>query len=343
MAQTSSHSFIVVGAGIVGLVIAVAAQGRGHAVTLIARDEARDTASGVAAGMIAPALEALAEADQIHGYRRLKAAQAAWVYFDDLWPEAVRKALAAARNASQSVYVSAGTTTDVAASLDAMGAAYTQTGVELRIGDDWLVEAEATMAALKAQFLATGGRFVAGEVIRATAHSVQVAGGDIRHADHVVVAAGFDAQKLAADIPSLQVLEPIKGHLLDVPGRGATGVLRSPRGYLADYGRVAKFGASMQPGRSDREVEPGIVADLKARAEGMGIGLPDDVTPRTGVRAATPDGWPLIGRDKASGVFVAVGMRRNGYIFAPFAAKIILALVEQRDGADDGLYRPDRF
>ncbi|MDV6333036.1 FAD-dependent oxidoreductase [Asticcacaulis sp. 201] len=343
MAQTPSQSFIVVGAGIVGLVIAVVALGRGHAVTVIARDDARDTASGVAAGMIAPALEALAEADPIDGYRRLKAAQAAWVHFDDLWPEAVRQALAAARNAGQSVYVPACKTTDVAANFDAMGAAYIQTGAELRIGDDWLVEAEATMAAFKAQFLAKGGHFVVGEVTRVTAHSVEIAGGDIRHADHVVVAAGFEARKLAADIPSLRTLEPIKGHLFDIPGRGANGVLRSPRGYLADYGRVAKFGASMQPGQSDREVEPGIVADLKARAEGMGITLPDEVEPRTGVRATTPDGWPLIGRDKASGVLVAVGVRRNGYIFAPFAAKIILALVEQRDGADDGLYRPDRF
>ena len=61
------------------------------------------------------------------------------------------------------------------------------------------------------------------------------------------------------------------------------------------------------------------------------------------IRAATPDGWPLIGRDPASGVLVATGMRRNGYIFAPFAAKIILALIEGRPSPDEGLYRPDRF
>jgi len=42
-------------------------------------------------------------------------------------------------------------------------------------------------------------------------------------------------------------------------------------------------------------------------------------------------------------VLVATGMRRNGYIFAPLAAQIILALVEGRESPDGGIYRPDRF
>jgi glycine oxidase len=100
----------------------------------------------------------------------------------------------------------------------------------------------------------------------------------------------------------------------------------------------------MQAGQTDFDIEPAVVADLKGRAKTL---FPDielgKAVPRTGIRASTPDGWPLIGRDLASGVLVATGMRRNGYVFAPMAAKIILALVEGRESPDGGIYRPDRF
>jgi glycine/D-amino acid oxidase-like deaminating enzyme len=100
----------------------------------------------------------------------------------------------------------------------------------------------------------------------------------------------------------------------------------------------------MQFGRDDPVVEPEVVADLKARAAGM---MPSvDLTgamPKTGVRAATPDSWPLIGRD-ATGVYVAAGMRRNGYIFAPFAARLLLALMTgEAPGAEAAHYDPNRF
>ena len=60
----SPQSLIIVGGGIVGLCVAVAAQAKGHTVTVVVRDDAGDTASGVAAGMIAPALEALGEIER---------------------------------------------------------------------------------------------------------------------------------------------------------------------------------------------------------------------------------------------------------------------------------------
>ena len=42
-----------------------------------------------------------------------------------------------------------------------------------------------------------------------------------------------------------------------------------------------------------------------------------------GVRAATPDGLPLVGSYGAEGVMVARGARRNGWLFAPLIAETI--------------------
>jgi glycine oxidase len=50
-----------------------------------------------------------------------------------------------------------------------------------------------------------------------------------------------------------------------------------------------------------------------------------------GVRAATPDGLPMVGASSASGVLVAAGARRNGWLLAPLVAQLIAACVTGRD------------
>jgi glycine oxidase len=118
--------------------------------------------------------------------------------------------------------------------------------------------------------------------------------------------------------------------------------LRGAGGYWARYDGYAKFGATMEAGRDDVETDAGTVADLKARAARLAPEANlDAAVARAGVRAATPDGWPLIGRDAASGVLIASGMRRNGYVFAPLAARIVLDLIEGRPA--EATYDPNRF
>ncbi len=317
-------SILIVGGGIVGLCLGVVALARGYPVTLIFRDEAHDTASGVAAGMIAPVLEAMGDPDP-EAFDRLKAAQAAWLKQMQVWPAAVQEALRRQQGVAQSRFIGAD-------------------GKMSEIAGDWLVDAEATLAALRAEFSARDGLFIAGEAATVTARTVTLADGSELRAAHVVVAAGYAAKAFAADIPSLAALTPIKGHLLDLPGQGGGGVIRSARGYLADYGTTAKFGASMEPGRDDLIVDPAVVADLEGRAQALFPDMPlDAAVPRTGIRASTPDGWPLIGRDSASGVWIATGMRRNGYVFAPFAAEVILDRIEGRARPDAEVYDPQRL
>jgi len=317
-------SILIVGGGIVGLCLAAAAQSRGFAVTLITRDAACETASGVAAGMIAPALEARGDGHP-DALRRLTEAQSAWIDHMGAWPEAIRDILRVQQASARSRFIDAD-------------------GVETEIAGDWLVEATAVLRALEGAVAAGGGVIVRGEAETISAHGVSLVDGRVYRAAHVAVTAGFASKAFAKAIPSLAVLSPVKGHLLDLPGLGQGGVVRSAVGYLVDYGASAKFGATMEAGREDLMVDPDQVADLKARAAGMFSDLKlDHAKPRTGIRASTPDAWPLIGLDAISGVWVAAGMRRNGFVFAPYAAFVILDRLAGHARPDADIYDPQRF
>jgi len=68
------------------------------------------------------------------------------------------------------------------------------------------------------------------------------------------------------------------------------------------------------------------------------------LTAQTGVRAATPDGLPMVGRGRHHGVLLAVGARRNGWLLAPLVAKIITACVTEGDlGPYAARLDPGRF
>ncbi|MGN6424529.1 MAG: NAD(P)/FAD-dependent oxidoreductase [Asticcacaulis sp.] len=339
MASSSPKSVLIIGGGIVGLTCAVVLRDSGHKVTVIAAESSEHTASGVAAGMIAPALEAMNEADTAMAFQRLKAAQTVWRTLQAAWPQAARDAVVATL-AQESDYIGS---PEALERLAKTGAPLTPAGEgRMRVRGDGLVEAAATLNALQAHLLALGGEVICDRVERVSGDDVMLADGTRRNAEFVIIAAGYGARAFAGQVPSLACLTPIKGHLLDVPGVAGRGVLRAASGYWARYAESAKFGATMEAGRDDAGIDADIVADLKARAQAL---TPDvdlsKAQARVGVRAATPDGWPLIGRDAASGVLVATGMRRNGYVFAPLAAQILLDLIEGR--ATDRDYDPNRF
>jgi glycine oxidase len=357
--MTTSSSLIIVGAGIAGLCIAAAAQARGLRVTIVARERGQATASGVAAGMIAPALEALTEPEPDVTYARLKAAERQWLDMGVAWGEPLNALIARARQGGSSCYVwpQSDNASDITTPrLRAMGVGFRALTDEdlapvasdcdgVRVEGDWLVPAGAVLKLLEARIVEGGGHVVAGAAALVTATSVRLDDGTVLTADQVAVAAGYDAIAFAAEVPALKYLSPIKGHLLDLKGQGEAGVIRSPLGYLARTEDSARFGATMQFGDASAGVDPVAVDGLKARARQI---MPDldlsDAVPYAGIRASTPDGWPMIGRDVTSGVLVAVGLRRNGYIFAPLAARIVTALILGDPLPEDAaLYAPGRF
>jgi glycine/D-amino acid oxidase-like deaminating enzyme len=361
-----SHSIIVVGAGITGLCLGLRALDLGLGVTLISKDEVADTVSALAAGMIAPALEALSEPDPKASFAHYRAAQSHWL---TLASDVGLNGLIAMARPAAFVFRPL---TDQGADLDVYLTRLKDMGARARaldeaqlaalgLGDDfagfeverdWLMEARGVLNYLMDLFITRGGRFMKAEVVKLMRDGVILSDGETVTVGHVALAGGWGSKRFATDVPGLHSLTPIKGHILNIerePPEGMAGrTVRSPFGYGVYYGGFAKFGATMQPGQSDDDIEPAVVDALFADAQKLAPKdfsfAKTDIEPEAGVRASSPDGLPVIGLDAKSGVWLATGMRRNGWLFAPFAADLLLRQIAQGlDQPDGAPYDPARF
>jgi glycine oxidase len=290
--------------------------------------------------MLAPAFEAALEPETRPHLDLLMAAR-------DLWP-------GLAARLGLSLNLDGALALGDAAWLDAMEAAFRDLGVkatrqggravrhrapearaELRSGllvlEDWQVDARRAISALRREALAAGVAMEARPL-------------SLSEADLVVVATG-PGQGLVRLAPDLAVLTPIKGHLLRAPGR-LRGVVRGQGVYGVPAGEDEMIvGATMEVGLDDPAVDAARAAALQAEAARLFPGLKGArATPFAGVRAATPDGLPLVGPGRREGVMLAAGARRNGWLLAPLVARTIVALVEGRDpGPWAGRMDPRRF
>ncbi len=322
MAKLTGAKVTVAGAGALGLTTALELARAGAAVTL--RDPAPlgDNASGVAAGMLAPACEAALDPVSADHFELLRHAR-------DLWP-ALADGLGVQLDRSGAAYVGE-SIGPVAARMRAMGAQVGVYGDRLLTLEDWRLSPRAVLAALKAAAEAAG---VAFEIATAPAPAA---------GETLVVATGAADSGLA---PELSRLEPIKGHILRYAGGPDIGpVIRGDGVYICPDGAGAIVGATMERGRADRTVDPVRVAALRGAAEAL---LPElaglEVRADAGVRAATPDGLPMVGPSRTPGVLLAVGARRNGWLLAPLVAQSVAAYLA---GDDQGPYAarldPRRF
>ena len=148
----------------------------------------------------------------------------------------------------------------------------------------------------------------------------------------VVVAAGWGSSALAAAVPELAALWPIKGQLLRIAGAPERGpMVRTPACYIAPGPAGAVVGATMEPGRSDLAPDPVALQALRAAATEVRPDLAHgEARAAVGVRAAVADRLPLVGRSR-SGVWLATGMRRNGWLLAPLVAEGIAAYLAGAD------------
>lgn len=326
-------SVVVAGAGALGLSVALRLADAGCAVT-VCDPAGMGQASAVAAGMLAPAFEAALDGDGAGDLDLLLAAR-------NLWPALAERTGVQIDRSGAVAVGSAAWLADVRARLTRLGlraadlprtmlddlAPGVAPGLDaLLVREDWRLEPRPALAALKAAAEAAGVAF------RREAVSAR---GD---ADWLVVATGA-ARGLAELAPELGVLSPIKGQILRfMDRRGGRVCLRAQGAYAAPASDGLAVGATMEPGRDDTAVDPVALAPL-VQAAGR---LFPDLAEATfgvsaGVRAATPDGLPLVGRSEAPGVVLAVGARRNGWLLAPLAAQVATACVL---GRDSGPYAP---
>jgi glycine oxidase len=155
-------------------------------------------------------------------------------------------------------------------------------------------------------------------------------------ADAVVIAAGSWSGELGLREPAARAVRPVRGQLLRLSwhGRPLQHILWGPDCYVVPWldGTVL-VGATMEEvGFDERTTAAGVrdlldaVCELVPEAWGAGF-----VEARVGLRPATRDGFPIIGRSaEIDGLYYATGHFRNGILLAPLTAKLVADLVLDR-------------
>jgi glycine oxidase len=202
-------------------------------------------------------------------------------------------------------------------------------GSTLFTGGDWRLDPAGMLTALQEAFRREGGQILRQAVVGWAGSVAMTEAGDRLGADRLVLATGV-AEAPWAKSEALRRVTPIKGQILRLLGSGPrTGpVVRAAGVYVAPSADGVIVGATMQPGRADLQIEHDAVAGLR-RAAGALFPSLDEAQPHAaaGVRAATPDGLPLVGPSETNGLLLAVGARRNGWLLAPLMAETVAASV----------------
>jgi glycine/D-amino acid oxidase-like deaminating enzyme len=230
----------------------------------------------------------------------------------------------------------------------------------LLVQGDGLVYPPKSARILLARAVARGASRVMGEVVALEEGGVLLADGSRLAAGRVVLAAGTRCLALAPELP----LRPKKGHVM-ITDRYPDFIRHQlvELGYIksahASDGDSVAFnlqprptgqvliGSSRQFDTVDLAAEPAMMARMLARAAEYTPALAGLNVLRcwTGLRAATPDGLPLIGPDPSRrDVWLATGHEGLGITTSLATAEILAAqLAGGQAGIDPSPYLPGRF
>lgn len=356
--STPQASIAIIGAGIIGLSCAVELADRGLRVSLYDKTWPPRGASWAAAGMLAPAFEAIAEPGTHPNLFDLCDQSAR------LWPEWARKleqrtgltsgyhpgpSLAIALDAPQTQKLTAVTSTlktrsdapeDCTSRLQSLEPAI-QTGVQsaILLPSDGQADNRKTLAALVSCAEAHPSI-----TIRPREAPLRSERNRLDHAGHdaTLLTAGWGTSVVAVEetgrrVPILNwdvMLDDIDcygGQMLAVaPVEGAPKMtVRCGHIYIVPKADRIIIGATTEPGRRLQAAEPDVIADLQRRAAEICPALADAPVLESwvGIRPGTDDHAPILGETETPGLFVASGHYRNGILLAPITAQIMADLI----------------
>jgi glycine oxidase len=216
-----------------------------------------------------------------------------------------------------------------------------------------LLEALTGACAVKRVDIRTGVRVL--EILRdgKTVSGVRTATESF-HAPNVIIASGVRSAELSGLSPALP-LSPRKGQILSLISNplGFTRMIRWDHAYVVPR-RSGELivGATNEDAGFDRSITPAGVGSLLERVQQLSShasALPIGEM-WTGLRPATPDGLPILGKASIDGMVYATGHYRNGILLAPVTAAAVLALVENRENRENrptptplDAFAPSRF
>lgn len=332
MSRLSGLGVRIAGAGALGSVLAFRLLEEGARVTLLDPAARGDNASGVAAGMLAPAFEAALDPVSRDHFALLSEARDRWTRLASHVGAEIDRSGALWVGSEAALAEMAASLTQVGASAELIGAA----------------EAERMQPGLRAPqgaaFTTEDWRLDPGSMLRSLHLAIEARGGVIHRAalqalgdaDLVVLATGLAPAGVPELPPELSRLSPIKGQIAQLPGAEplAGPVVRVSGAYVVPSAAGAIVGATMEAGAVDRTIEAQALERLRGAAAAAIPSLAGaPVRGAAGVRSATPDGLPMAGPSSRRGVWLALGARRNGWLLAPLIADV---LVERLTGAQAG-------
>ncbi|MEE9330192.1 MAG: glycine oxidase ThiO [Parvularculaceae bacterium] len=151
-------------------------------------------------------------------------------------------------------------------------------------------------------------------------------------AEHVVIAAGVLAPNLWLEGAGSPLI-PVKGQLVSIQMKtqNLRRIIRAGSIYICPKGgnRII-IGASEEPEVDTLDVQSATISALLDKAEALVPGLQqgDVVTSWAGLRPATPDRLPIIGRsEKVANVYYATGHYRHGILLGPLTGDLIARMI----------------
>lgn len=356
--KPSINSIAIVGAGIIGLSCALELADRGIRVSLFEKQWPPRGASWAAAGMLAPAFEAVGVAENHPGLFELCDASARlWVD----WAQALeaRSGKPSGYHPGPSLAVAfdeAGAQKLAAVQAALVGYDLAPTDCSANLND---VDASVAKDAIAALLLPSDGQADNRLTLEALVDCVQahdridvrVEGFALNWTDSALDHAGHDATLLTAgwktgavkieragqrldlrDLdPALSEIQPIGGQMLSVAPveGGPLMTLRAGHLYIVPKADRIIIGATSEPGRVLSAPEADQIADLRAQAIRICPVLERAPVLESwaGVRPGLKNHAPLLGQTRLDNVFVASGHFRNGILLAPITAQIMTDLI----------------
>ncbi|MBI1944204.1 MAG: glycine oxidase ThiO [Deltaproteobacteria bacterium] len=357
---TTERSAVVIGGGLIGCAVAAELRRRGHDVALLERAVPGAEASSAAAGILGPQLEheedgpavdlGLAGREATLAWARVIAAETG-VDVELGEPGALVKAL----------------DDDEARALERRVAWQRARGLraEWRAGeraaflpDDTTLDARRYAQGLAELAKKRGARVTAGVPVVGLVHDgaavcgVRLADGSELRAGHVVVCAGAWSTIVpgVAEAAGLShgAVFPVRGQIVELagtPGLVPT-MVYGGKGYVVPRkdGRLV-CGSTMERVGFDKSVTAGGVRMVLDKAIKLVPAIAELRVNATwaGLRPATADGLPLLGKTRAPGLLLATGHLRNGVLLAALSGELVGALVDGEEPALARLCDPGRL
>jgi glycine oxidase len=359
----------IIGAGIVGASIAYELASRGASVTVLDSRAAGQGATQAAAGMLAPYIEGFG--------KPILAMAAKSLGMYDAFVERIRADSGLEVDYQRDGSLQVITADEPADGLLALQAAAAAAGVRCTLLDTAEIrdlEPLVTPEIARGMLIPDHGVVVPGSLSRALTAAARARGARFesdRHVEHVavheggfrletrggrldacrvVIAGGCWSGRLVIDgTPALPV-RPVRGQLLHLRSAGPSPrrVIWGAGCYIApSSGGALAVGATMEEAGFDERATAAGVRDLLEAAADLLPSLWQSTFEgaRVGLRPATPDEMPIMGRSQAHvGLFYATGHFRNGILLAPLTGRVMADLVlDNREDPVLAAASPQRF